>query len=135
MKIEYREFSAELDWAWVRLHANILRVEDTTGIIAVDLNTGDTVAAVIMDNFTDTSCQCHLIIINPMVIKHGLEDVFRDFVFKFKKMVAVYGWVPANNKKAVKLNIHMGWKVRAVFEGGYSKGVDYLLMELKEDTV
>lgn len=132
MNIEFRPFKGEWDWGFVRLHTTILRVEDTTGIMAIDTDTNTTVGAAIGDNFTQTSCQCHFIVLNPMVLRHGFVEACCDYIFNTRGMQAIYGWVPANNEKAVKLNKHMGWQVKAVFEDGYVQGVDYLLMELKK---
>ena len=132
MNIEFRPFVGQWDWGFVRLHTTILRVEDITGIMAVDMDTNTTVGAGLADSFTSTTAQCHIIVTDPMVLRHGLLETVFDWAFNGQGLKALYGWVPANNEKAVKLNKHMGWQVKTVFEDGYAEGVDYLLMELKK---
>jgi hypothetical protein len=130
MNIEFREFKGEWDWGWVRLHANPLRVEDTCGLMAIDADTNSTVGAIILDNFTNTSCQCHFILIDQNALKQRFLETCAEYVFNLKGMLTAYGWVAGNNKKAILLNTNMGWETKAVFADGYSKGVDYLLMEM-----
>jgi len=129
MRLEFRDFKAS-DWGFIKLHTSVLCVEDTLGIVAIDSETKAIVAAALADNFTGTSCQCHMIIVDPMALRHTFMEVCCDFIFNDKGMQSVYGWVPANNKKALKLNKHMGWTVKTVIEGGFTRGVDYVLMEL-----
>jgi hypothetical protein len=129
--IELRRFDGPTDWGWVNLQVGIQRCEDTGGIMAIDSTTNSTVGACIMDNWTQNSVQCHFMISSPMVLRHGfLEDCF-DFMFNSMGVSSVYGLVPANNLKAVKLNTNMGFTIKATMEEAYEVGVDYLLMELK----
>jgi hypothetical protein len=133
MKIELRQFSGPHDWGWVNQQVGIMRCEDTGGIMAIDTLTNSTVGACIMDNWTGNSVQCHFMISSPMVLKHQfLEDCF-DFMFNTGNVSRVYGLVPANNLKALKLNKHMGFTVKAVMEEAFEVGVDYVLMELKRE--
>ena len=132
MNIEFRPFKGEYDWGFCKLHTTLLRVEDTTGIMAIDTDTNTTVGAAIADNFTPTSCQCHFILLDPMVLRHGFVETGCDYIFNTLGLQTMYGWVPADNLKAIKLNKHMGWTIKTVFEEGYMKGVDYLLFELKK---
>jgi hypothetical protein len=133
MKVEFREFKGEWDWGWVRLHANPLRVEDTCGLMAIDADTNSTIGALILDNFTSTSCQCHFILNDHEAVKQGFMTTCAEYVFNLKGMNTAYGWVVASNKKAILLNTNMGWETKAVFKDGYAKGVDYLLMEMTRD--
>tara|TARA_R110000803_G_scaffold51595_1_gene106494 strand:+ start:3384 stop:3626 length:243 start_codon:yes stop_codon:yes gene_type:complete len=68
-----------------------------------------------------------------MLLKHRfLEECF-GFMFKHQNVNFVYGLVPANNDKAVKLNTHMGFTVKTRLEEAYDVGVDFLLMQLKRE--
>lgn len=133
MNIEFREFRGEWDWGWCKRHVNILRVEDTCGIMAIDTDTDTTVGACIMDNWTESSVQGHFIITNPMLLKHGFMECCANFVFVEKGLRRVYAMLPADNEKAVKLNKHLGFTVKAVLDGAFREGVDYLMMELKRE--
>lgn len=133
MNIEFREFKGEWDWGWCKHHVDILRVEDTSGIMAIDKDTNMTVGACIMDNWTGSSVQGHFIIPHPMLLKHGFFECCAHYVFEEKGLKSVYAMVPADNEKAVKLNKHLGFTVKTVMEGAFREGVDYLMMEMKRE--
>jgi len=133
MKLEFRKFHGPQDWGWINQQVGILRCEDTDGIMAIDTDTNETVGACIMDNWTQNSVQCHFMISSPLVLKHDFLGCCYDFMFNVKGVKYIYGLVPANNEKAVKLNAHMGFTEKARLEEAYETGVDYLLLELKKE--
>ena len=133
MDIEFREFVGEWDWGWINQICPVMRVEDTGGIMAIDVSTDTTVGAFITDNWTQNSVQCHFMIDNPMVLKHSFLECCFNYVFNVRGMSRIYGMVPANNEKAIKINTHMGFTVKARLEDAFEVGVDYLIMELKRE--
>jgi len=133
MIIQYRQFNGPYDWGWVNEQVGILRCEDTTGIMAIDVATNETVGACIMDNWTQNSVQCHFMITSPLVLKHGFLECCFGFMFTEKNVKYVYGLVPGNNEKACKLNKHMGFTIKSRLDEAFETGVDYLLMELKRE--
>jgi hypothetical protein len=133
MNIELRTFDGPSDWGWCNLQVGIKRCEDTTGIVAVDLDTNQTIGACIMDNWTANSVQCHLMMTTPLLLRHQFLECCFDFMFNSMGVNRVYGLVPANIEKAVKLNTHMGFTVKARLEEAFEVGVDYLLMEMKRE--
>jgi hypothetical protein len=133
LKIQYRQFVGELDWGWCQQQVGIQRVEDTCGLMAIDTETNSTVGACIMDNWTENSVQCHFMITNPMVLKHQFLECCFNYMFNEKDVKYVYGLVPANNEKAVKLNTHMGFTIKTRLEEAFEDGCDYLLMQLKRE--
>jgi hypothetical protein len=133
MRIVYTPFNFRRDWKWVNDQIPILYCEDTAGIMAMDADQRVPVGACLMDNWTNNSVQCHFMLTTPMLLKHGfLEECF-GFIFKNQNVNFVYGLVPANNDKAVKLNTHMGFTVKTRLEEAYDVGTDYLLMQLKRE--
>ena len=133
MKIEFRLFSGEHDWGWVQQQVGVLRVEDTAGIMAIDVDTNTTVGGCIMDNFTSNSVQCHFMVTSPMVLKHGfLEECF-DFVFNHIDRKFIYGMVPSDNEKALRLNAHMGFTEVLRLPEAFRDGVDYVVMQLRRE--
>jgi len=133
VRVEFRHFVGQLDWAWVNSQVGIKQCEDTDGIIAINLDTGSKIGACIMDNWTANSVQCHFMVTTPMVLKHGFLECCFDFIFNFSGVERIYGLVPANNEKAIKFNTHIGFTEKARMEEAFEKGVDYLLMELKQE--
>lgn len=133
MKPYFRALYGPFDWGWINQQVGIIQCEDTTGITAIDLDTNETVGACVMDNWTNNSVQAHFMVSTPMILRHGfLEECF-DFMFNEKGLKYIYGMVPANNAKALKLNKHMGFTERLRLPEAYADGVDYVVMELTRD--
>jgi RimJ/RimL family protein N-acetyltransferase len=133
MNIEYRMFNGAKDWGWCNQQVGIKRCEDTNGIMAIDAGTDTPIGACIMDNWTANSVQCHFMLTNPVALKHKFLELCFEYMFIVEGVERVYGLVPANNEKAVKFNTHIGFTEKARMEEAYEKGVDYLLMELKQE--
>ena len=112
MNVIFRPFTPN-DWKWVNEQIPLLWVEDTSGIIAVDTDTGEPVGATIFDNWTQNSVQTHFIITSPMVLKHGLLEESYGYIFGFLGKKYMYGLVPGDNEAALKFNTKMGWTEKA----------------------
>lgn len=133
MNIGFRSFNGEIDWAWVCEQVPILRVEDTGGLVAFDEDTGKLQAACMWDNWTKTTVQVHLIIVNKFVLKKGFLEEVADYLFNHCNRKAIYGFVPSDNIKALRLNSHLGYTVKAILEDGIDEGIDYIMLELKRE--
>ena len=133
MNVEFRMFNYHTDWDWCNQQVGIKWCEDTNGIMAIDMDTNTTVGGFMMDNWTANSVQCHFMLTSPLVLKHGFLECCAEFVYTVCKVERVYALVPANNEKAIKLNLHMGFTEKARMEEAFEKGVDYLLMEMKQE--
>jgi RimJ/RimL family protein N-acetyltransferase len=133
VKVVFRAFHGPTDWAWIRLHIGALQVEDTSGIIAVSADTGEIVGACVMDNWTFNSVQAHFAITSPMVLRHGFLQECVNYVFNVADKQAIYGFIPASNKKAIKLNTHMGFTEVFRIPEGFGKGVDYVAMQMLKE--
>ena len=133
MNVEFRNFHGPSDWGWINQQVGIVRAGDTTGIMAIDLDKNETIGAAIMDNWTGNSVQCHFMLTNPMVLRHGFLQCCFDFMFNSAGVARVYGLVPGSNEKAIKFNKHIGFTVKTRLEEAYEVGVDYLLVEMKKE--
>lgn len=129
MNLYFRAFHGPSDWGWVNEQVPILQVEDTSGIIAIDLDKNETVGACITDNWTRNSVQCHFMISSPMVLRHGFIEECFDFIFNHCDRRYIYGFVPSDNEKALKLNAHMGFTEILRLPEAFADGVDYVVME------
>lgn len=120
-------------WPAISTYIKCLYCEDSTGVIMVDDN-DNMVAACVMDSWTDTSCNLHIMIKNPMVLRHGfLEEIFW-FVFEEQGRSMVWGFTPADNGRALKFNKHVGMEEQYRMKDAYKEGVDYVVTRmLKED--
>lgn len=118
-------------WYWFNEHLPILEVEDTCGLVA--LLDGKPVAGCVFDNFTHTSVQVHLLILNPIALRGGFYEACGEFVFDHCGKHIVYGMVPGDNLRAIRFNRKMGWKEVFRIKGAFKEGVDYVIMELTKE--
>ena len=133
MKLAIRRLYGQNDWDWFNSHLPVLRVEDTTGVVAMDVDTGEMVAACVMDNFTETSLQCHLLVLRQAALRQGFIQTCMDIMFNKMGRTVIYGLVPGNNTKAIRLNNHMGFTEKCRFEGAFKPDEDYIIMELRKE--
>lgn len=133
MKIMFRAFHGPTDWGWVNEQVGVLQVEDTSGIMAIDVETNTTVGACILDNWTANSVQAHFMANSPLVLRHGFVEECFDYVFNYADKKFIYGMVPSDNEKALKLNAHMGFTEVLRLPEAFKDGVDYIVMELKRE--
>lgn len=133
MKLYCRAMHGPTDWGWINQQVEILRVEDTAGIVGIDLNKNETVAACVMDNWTNNSVQCHFMVANKMALRHGFLQECLDYIFNVCDKKYIYGMVPGNNEKAIKLNKHMGFTEKVRLKEAFADGVDYIVMEMKRE--
>jgi len=110
----------------------VLWVEDSAAIMAHDEN-GALVGFCIMDNWTDTSVQCHFYIGSWVVLRHQFLEVCFEYMFTVRDRKMIYGLVPGDNKLALHFNDHLGFTEKCRFEGAYGEGVDYVILELKKE--
>ncbi len=126
--MRFESFSRARHGGWVKEHVECVFCDDMTGIIAVR---GDTiVGAMIADSWTYSSVQVHNAIIDPMCFKHGMHIKFADYVFNTVGRSQMIGLVPADNAKAIKLNLHYGFTEVVRLPDAYRVGVDYIIMRL-----
>lgn len=120
------------EWSWVYERARPIRTEDTTGFVAYR---GDRlVAAIVFDSWTANSCVAHIAIDEPFVLRHGFIETGCDFVFNHANRGVIVGLVPANNHKALKFDKHIGFKEICRVKDGYKVGVDYIILEMRQET-
>ena len=133
MNISFRAFHGPSDWGFVQQHVQILRSEDTNGVMAVDLDTNETVGATIFDNWTENGVIAHIVITKPMLLRHGfLEECF-DYAFNFCNRRIMLGIVKSDNIKAQKLDEHIGFKEVYRIVDGFSDGVDTIYYEIRKE--
>ena len=131
MKLEFRGLEDAGDWDWVCSQVPIVACQDTSGIIAV--SEGERVAACILDNWSHSSVQFHIMITSPFVLRAGFMEVCADHVFNKCKRETIHGYIPADNVKSVRLARHTGFKVAVRLKDAWKKGVDYLIVEMRKE--
>ena len=133
MTPHFRALYGPYDWGWINQQVPILQVEDTCGIVMIDLDKNETVAACVLDNITPNSVQAHFMISTPLALRHGfLEECF-DYIFNVEDKKFIFGMVPGDNEKALKFNKHLGFVERVRLPEAFKDGVDYVVMELAKE--
>lgn len=131
MKIDLVAFTPD-DLPFLPEEARPRLCADTRGVVAVT-NTGELVAAAIMDSWTENSCMIHVYIGNPMVLRHNFaEEVFK-YVFVTSGRKVIIGCTPADNEKALKFNAHMGFKQITRIKDAYAPGIDLVVTEMRKE--
>ena len=121
----------ERDWPLVKHFLPVIRTEDSTGVVSFS---GDQLlGAVVYDNWTANCVQAHHLLLDPLIIRRGWFEIIYGIPFGQMGVGKIYGLVPADNLKALKLNRNMGFHVKAVLEEAYAPGIDYVLMEMKRE--
>ena len=107
--------------------------EDTRGITAKD-EAGEVQAVCVLDSWSYNSCNIHIWINNPFVLKHGFAEEVFNFVFSEQSgRTKIIGVTPADNLKAVKFIKNIGFKEIYRISDGYKVGVDYVVTEMNKD--
>jgi RimJ/RimL family protein N-acetyltransferase len=133
MNVHFRALHGPTDWGYVQEHMPLKRTEDTGGIVAVDADTNETVAAVIFEHWTEASVNAHVIVTNPLVQRHGLIEEVTDYVFNVAGRKVIIGTVPANNEAALALDKHIGFEEIARIPDGAYDGVDMVILTLRPE--
>jgi hypothetical protein len=129
MKPIFVSMDYDHDWALIRHRLGLKWVEDTRGIVAIDLETKKRVAAAIFNNWTWSSVQVHLWIENPLVLRHGFFQEIYQFAFVTGGRDSLIGMVPEHIDEAVKLNKHIGFKEIGRIPGGYRDDEAFIIMQ------
>lgn len=119
------------DWPWIADRAAPVLCADTQGLVA--LRGQRLVAAAVFDSWSPNSCQSHIIIEDPFVLRHGFLNWAMNLVFVYNKRNLMTGLTPADNAKALKFNKHIGLREVYRIPEGYKPGVDFVLQEMRKD--
>lgn len=122
----------EFEWEWISRRARPVRSADTTGFVAY--RGTDIAGVVVFDSWSPNACMAHIAIEDPFILRHGLLEACCDFVFNHAGRDVVIGLVPANNEKALRFDQHIGFTEAYRIKDGYSRGTDYVLMEMRRET-
>lgn len=126
--IWFKALDLEDEWDWVWKRARPLRCQDTCGIVAYK---GKEIQAVaVFDSWTVDACSVHLAIDNPFVIRAGFLAEIANFLFLTGDRKRILGLVPSNNEKAIRLDLHIGFREVARIPDAFAEGVDYIVMRM-----
>jgi RimJ/RimL family protein N-acetyltransferase len=134
MKVCMRAFHGPTDWGWVQSKLDIVRAEDTCGVVAIDSDENKTIGALILENLKEDSAIVHLVISDRAVHEAGVAEECCDMMFNVLKLRIVYSWVKEENMKSIRRAETIGMVEIARIPGGASKdGKPRILMELRPE--
>lgn len=129
--ITFRPMGKNTDWHWVQTRAHCILCGDTCGIVAQD-EWGTIKAIAVFDSFTPVAANVHMAIDNPMVLRYGFLEAIGEYLFNTRSRARIYGLVPSNNQKALKLNLHIGMEQVTTIPNAIDEGVDYIVMGMEK---
>ena len=131
--IKFKPLTRPDEWTWVSERAHPMQAADTQGIVAYDDTTGKIAGIVVMDSWTASGCQAHFAIDNPMCIRRGLFSEVAHHVHVVCGRKYIFGLIPADNDRAYKFDLKMGFKEVARVPDGYAEGVDYIVVRMSRE--
>jgi RimJ/RimL family protein N-acetyltransferase len=126
--IHFKLIDDDFEKLWAKNRTRAILCEDTQGIMAYDDK--KFVACAIFDSFTVDACNVHWAITNPFVLRRGFLTEICDYLFNTRGRERIFGLVPSDNRKALKLDAHIGMREVARVPDAYAKGVDYIVMRM-----
>jgi hypothetical protein len=130
--IKFKPLTDKVEWDWVRTRAHPIACSDSQGIVAYDDR--GIQAVCVADSFTVDACSVHFAIDSPFAIRSGFFNEVARHLFIECDRKKIFGLVPASNKKAIKLDTHMGFKEVARIPDAYAEGVDYIVLRMDRKT-
>jgi RimJ/RimL family protein N-acetyltransferase len=131
--VAFRKIATEVDWDWFTCRNSIQLLPDMTSILAYNVTTNAILAGCVMDNWTESSCQIHFCIDNPMAIRHKFFEEIAEFVYDTAGRTVMHGLVPADNLKALALDKKIGFREVTRLTDAFKLGVDYVLLEMRKE--
>jgi hypothetical protein len=129
MKMHFMPLLEDYEWEWFKERTHVIRCEDTQGIVAY-AETGKILGVLVADSFSPDSCNVHMAIDSPFVIKHGFLHEVGNHLFNVCGRSHIFGLVPANNEKAVKFDKHIGFTEVCRIPDGVGTGTDYVVLRM-----
>ena len=130
--ITFKALTEPEEWQWIQEQAKVIACQDSQGIVAYE--NGRIAACCVADSFTVDACSVHFAILKPLVIKHGFLHEIARHLFITCNRKRIFGLVPSDNVKALKLDTHIGFREVARVPDGYAEGIDYVVLRMDRET-
>lgn len=131
--IQFKSLLTKGEWQWVNERAHCILCGDTCGIVATN-EIGEILAVAVFDSFTPVAANVHMAIENPVVLRRGFLQAIGEYLFNVRSRARIYGLVPSNNHKALKLNRHIGMSVVATIPNALGQDIDYVVMGMEKSS-
>jgi len=91
------------------------------------------IAVAVLDSFTVIGCNAHFAIDEPIVLRHGFFEAVAELCFITNGKKKMFGLVPSNNERAVKLDKHIGFEIVTEIPETIEDGVGTIVMVLTRE--
>lgn len=117
-------------YRWIAERAHLIIGDSFRAIEALD---GDRIVGMVgYDGWTPNSCCMHVAIEEPIAIRRMIKSAFGIPFVELGKGV-VLGSVLSTNKKALELDLHLGFKKLCFIRDGWAKGVGMHILEMRRE--
>lgn len=130
--ITFKPITTQEEWRWIRERARCIACEDSQGIVAI-CEDGAIGAVAAFDSFTVDACSVHLAIDRPIVLRRGFLSEIAAHLFYACSRKRIFGLVPSNNEKALRLDKHIGFREVTRIPDAMKEGVDYVVMRMDRE--
>jgi hypothetical protein len=121
-------------YTWIATRANVVIGANFRALEAVD---GERIVGMVgYDGWTPNSCCMHVAVETPIAVRRLLRPAFHlvfDDPPRGCGKGVVLGSVLSTNKKAMDLDIHLGFKPIAFVKDGWAKGVGIHILEMRKE--
>lgn len=115
------------------LHGNVFISSGTRGIVAYS-GSGSIMGMVLFDNWTYNAVFGHIVVSNPMCLKHGgLITESMNFVFNTLGLQYLMGAVAATKEKAISFEKRIGFREVYRLKNGFQKNTDLIFMQMTRE--
>lgn len=134
MSAAIRYLIPAIDWHFIKKHIDAIPSFDTCGLVCEDSETKEFYGAVIFDQMTLNSAQCHICMPRPIqALRAGLLEAGSVHVFLNLDKKVLIGLTPSNNHKATAFNRHFGFKEIYRIKDAFSDGEDAIVYEMRRE--
>lgn len=113
----------EKSWEEVRRELKLSLSADTTGIVA-RTDEGEFAGALVFDNWTFTSCVCHILVVDPRAFREGLLQEGYEYIFVTCGRKMILGVIASDRDEAMQFIPKLGWELLYTLKDGVDNGVD-----------
>ncbi len=118
-------------WEWIMLRTKVRPTAAAKGVVAIDKN-GDVAAAVLFDDWTQTSGAIHIAIENPMVIRRGFLDACTYYFYRVCGKLQMIGTIPADNARSIQFAKRLGFEEQCRIPDGWDHKIDLVILTMRE---
>lgn len=126
----FKPMTEPSEFKWFKERTSVLYCEDAQGIVVTN-DEGVVQAMAILDSFSVDACSVHFAIDNPLVLRRGFLEEIARYAYIDRGRNRLFGLVPSNNEKALKLDKHIGFTEVARIPKALSEDVDYVVLCLE----